>query len=51
MMLVSTVSYDRRLVGSLFGSIGYTWRRGTDLLRTRNIGVLARRPASRSRMP
>ena len=39
MMLVSTVSYDRRLVGSLFGSIGYTWRRGTDLLRTRNIGV------------
>ena len=40
MMLVSTVSYDRRLVGSLFGSIGYTWRRGTDLLRTRNAGVL-----------
>jgi len=39
-MLVSTVSYDRRLVGSLFGSIGYTWRRGTDLLRTRNVGVL-----------
>ena len=39
MMLVSTVSYDRRLVGSLFGSIGYTWRRGTDLLRTRNVGV------------
>jgi hypothetical protein len=38
-MLVSTVSYDRRLAGSLFGSIGYTWRRGTDLLRTRNIGV------------
>ena len=50
MTLVSTVSYDRRLVGSLFGSIGYTWRRGTDLLRTRNIGV-SRRPASRSRMP
>jgi hypothetical protein len=40
MMLVSTVSYDRRLVGSLFGSIGYTWRRGTDLLRTRNVGVV-----------
>jgi len=40
MMLVSTVSYDRRLVGSLFGSIGYTWRRGTDLLRTRDIGIL-----------
>ena len=39
MMLVSTLSYDRRLVGSLFGSIGYTWRRGTDLLRTRNVGV------------
>ena len=38
MMLVSTLSYDRRLVGSLFGSIGYTWRRGSDLLRTRNIG-------------
>ena len=34
MMLISTVSYDRRLVGSLFGSIGYTWRRGMDLLRT-----------------
>ena len=43
MTLVSTVSYDRRLVGSLFGSIGYTWRRGTDLLRTRNIGVSGRR--------
>jgi hypothetical protein len=40
MMLVSTVSYDRRLAGSLFGSIGYTWRRGTDLLRTRNVGVV-----------
>jgi Carboxypeptidase regulatory-like domain len=39
MTLVSTLSYDRRLVGSLFGSIGYTWRRGTDLLRTRNIGI------------
>ena len=39
MTLVSTLSYDRRLVGSLFGSIGYTWRRGTDLLRTRNVGV------------
>ena len=38
MMLVSTVSYDRRLVGSLFGSVGYTWRRGSDLLRTRNVG-------------
>jgi hypothetical protein len=38
-MLVSTVSYDRRLVGTLFGSIGYTWRRGSDLLRTRNITV------------
>jgi hypothetical protein len=37
--LVSTVSYDRRLVGNLFGSIGYTWRRGMDLLRTREIGV------------
>ena len=40
MMFVSTVSYDRRLVGSLFGSIGYTLRRGTDQLRTRNVGVL-----------
>jgi hypothetical protein len=40
-MLVSTVSYDRRLVGTLFGSIGYTWRRGSDLLRTRNVGVSA----------
>jgi hypothetical protein len=40
-MLVSTVSYDRRLVGSLFGSVGYTWRRGSDLLRTRNISVAA----------
>jgi hypothetical protein len=39
MTLVSTVSYDRRLVGQVFGSIGYTWRRGTDLLRTRNLGV------------
>jgi hypothetical protein len=39
MTLVSTISYDRRLVGNLFGSIGYTWRRGTDLLRTRNVGV------------
>jgi hypothetical protein len=37
--LVSTLSYDRRLVGSLFGSIGYTWRRGSHLLRTRNVGV------------
>ena len=37
--LVSTISYDRRLVGSLFGSIGYTWRRGENLLRTRNIGL------------
>lgn len=36
-MLVSTISYDRRLGGSLFGSIGYTWRRGMNLLRTRNI--------------
>ena len=43
MMFVSTVSYDRKLVGSLFGSIGYTWRRGADLLRTRNIGVRRRR--------
>ena len=40
-MLVSTISYDRRLAGSLFGSIGYTWRRGANLLRTRNIGVPA----------
>lgn len=38
MTLVSTVSYDRRLVGQVFGSIGYTWRRGTDQLRTRTIG-------------
>jgi hypothetical protein len=38
-MLVSTVSYDRRLVGTLFGSVGYTWRRGSDLLRTRNVTV------------
>ena len=37
MMFVSTISYDQRLVGSLFGSIGYTWRRGADLLRTRNV--------------
>jgi len=39
MTLVSTASYDRKLVGSVFGSIGYTWRRGADLLRTRNIGI------------
>lgn len=38
--IVSTVSYDRRLIGDVFGSIGYTWRHGTDLLRTRNLGVL-----------
>jgi len=36
--LVSTLSYDRRLVGGLFGSIGYSWRQGRNLLRTRNIG-------------
>jgi hypothetical protein len=41
MSFVSTVSYDRKLVGSLFGSIGYTWRRGSELLRTRIIGVSA----------
>ena len=40
-MLVSTVSYERQLVGNLFGSIGYTWRRGMNLLRTRNVGVAA----------
>ena len=39
MTIVSTVNYDRRLVGTLFGSIGYTWRRGSALLRTRNVGV------------
>jgi hypothetical protein len=38
MMLVTTVSYDRQLIGSLFGSLGYTLRRGSDLLRTRNVG-------------
>ena len=38
-IFVSTVSYDHRLVGTLFGSIGYTWRRGTDLLRTRYVGI------------
>jgi hypothetical protein len=38
MTFVSTVSYDHRLVGSVFGSIGYTFRRGSDLLRTRNVG-------------
>jgi hypothetical protein len=42
MVFVSTLSYDRRLVGSLFGSIGYTWRRGADLLRTRNLGGVPR---------
>jgi len=41
MTIVSTVSYDRKLVGKLFGSVGYTWRRGQDLLRTRTIGVSA----------
>jgi Carboxypeptidase regulatory-like domain len=41
MTLVSTVSYDRRLVGSVFGSIGYTWRRGMDLLRTRSVSAAA----------
>jgi Carboxypeptidase regulatory-like domain len=40
-MLVTTVSYDRQIGGSLFGSVGYSWRRGTNLLRTRNIGVAA----------
>jgi hypothetical protein len=39
MMLVSTVSYDRKLVGSVFGSVGYTWRQGYDLLRTRHVGA------------
>jgi hypothetical protein len=39
--LVSTVSYDRRLAAGLFGSIGYTWRRGMNLLRTRKIDVPA----------
>jgi hypothetical protein len=37
--MVATASYDRRLAGNIFGSIGYTWRRGTQLLRTRNLGV------------
>jgi hypothetical protein len=35
--LASTLSYDRRLIGSVFGSIGYTWRRGSHLLRTRKV--------------
>lgn len=39
MTLVSTISYDRRLAGNVYGSIGYTWRRGMDLLRTRDLGV------------
>jgi hypothetical protein len=38
-MLVSTISYEHRLAGSLFGSLGYTWRRGDHLLRTRNLAV------------
>jgi hypothetical protein len=41
MTLVSTVSYDRKLFGNVFGSVGYTWRRGTDLLRTRTISASA----------
>jgi hypothetical protein len=39
-MLISTISYDHQLTGGLFGSIGYSWRRGTNLLRTRDLGIV-----------
>jgi carboxypeptidase family protein len=41
---LSTVSFDQQIGPHLFSSVGYTWRRGIDLLRTRVINGMAGLP-------
>ncbi|MGI9068900.1 MAG: carboxypeptidase regulatory-like domain-containing protein [Pyrinomonadaceae bacterium] len=36
---ISTVSYEHQLPGNLSATAGYTWERGTHLLRTRNVNA------------
>jgi hypothetical protein len=38
-LIISTISYERQLPRNLYGSIGYTWQRGVNLLRMRNINA------------
>lgn len=37
--IISTVSYERQLPWKLFGTMSYTWQRGVNQLRTRNINA------------
>ena len=37
--ILGMVSYDRQLPKNMFASIGYTWQRGIDLLRSRDINA------------
>jgi hypothetical protein len=41
LLAVSTLSVDHQIAPHLFASIGYTWKRGADLLRTRVIATHA----------
>ncbi len=38
-LINTSIGYERKLPGGLFGSVAYNWQRGVHLLRTRNINA------------